>query len=719
MGGFMRIAHVWMEHARLNQTFTYDCGSFDVQAGMRVSVGFGNQTLVAFVDHVEDIPDRFAYEQECGYQLKSILDVIDVEPIFNSELMDLGKWMAYQTLSTVISCYQAMLPNKLKPKSSSGNIKKDIFVHFVKDVEGLTKKQIELLDMCRNGDVLRKDMRSVSISAFKNLLLSGAICLVEKEVEAKVGVFEQLEKPLALTAYQQKTFDEVCASDAICLLHGITGSGKTEIYLQLADKVIRNHEQVLILVPEISLTPQMVKRVQRRFGHQVAIYHSGLNDQKKYEQYQRVRKNEVSIVVGTRSSIFMPFSNLGLIIVDEEHDASYKQDSVPRYHCRDIAIERAKYHGAKLVLGSATPSLESYARALKGVYHLVSLTRRVYGDLPTCEIVDMSKEMRKGNDIISSTLYQSLKECLANGKQAILLLNRRGYTPILRCTECAHVMKCPHCDVALSYHKDDHVLKCHICGESFSANPICPSCHSKSWRFLGVGTQRLEEEVQRLFPQARILRMDADVSRKKGAHEKVLSAFERQEADILVGTQMISKGLDYPNVTLVGILQADALLSHSDYRCVEITFDYLVQASGRSGRGTDEGKVILQAYDASHYVMHTASKQDYVAFFRQEMQYRHLGQYPPYSYFVSIVVSSLDQNVVSQEAFEIKSWFVDKGISVLGPSELLKKQDLYRYRVLLRSKNLEETRQWVHMWYASYQNRKVKVAIDVNPLFLD
>ena len=465
---YMKIAHVWMEHSSLNQTFTYSCGSFDVQEGMRVIVSFSNQTLIAFVDSVEEV-DLIEFEAKIGYSLKTIISVVDNKPLFNKELMNLGKWMAENTMSTVIQCYQAMLPNKLKPKSNSGNIKKDIFVHFVKDVEGLTKKQLELLDMCREQDVLRKDMRSVSVSAFKNLLLSGAISLVEKEVEAVVEEIGELQKKLPLTNYQQRAFDEICGlnQSSVCLLHGITGSGKTEIYLQLADQYIVKNEQVLILVPEISLTPQMVKRVKMRFGNQVAIYHSGLNDQEKYEQYQRVRNHEVSIVVGTRSAIFMPFDKLGLIILDEEHDASYKQDSVPRYHCRDVAIERAKYHGAKLILGSATPSLESYARALKGVYHLVSLTQRVYGELPACEIVDMSKEMRRGNDIISSKLYASLQECLNQGKQAILLLNRRGYTPILRCSECAHVMKCPHCDVALSYHKDDHTLKCHICGESF------------------------------------------------------------------------------------------------------------------------------------------------------------------------------------------------------------------------------------------------------------
>ncbi|MDD6466608.1 MAG: primosomal protein N' [Erysipelotrichaceae bacterium] len=719
----MKLASVWMEHPsiQLNQTFTYMCGDFDVQRGMRVLVPFGNQQVVAFVDHVEETDlDQHTYEIENQIHLKMIIKMIDKEPILNEELMELGKWMADQTISNVIQCYQAMLPNQLKPKSTSGSIKKEVFAHYVKECESLTIKQKELLDVCKHQDCLRKDMYAKSVSITKKLIALGCIEWVEKEVEFVGEHVHDLEKPLSLTSHQQLAFQQIQSlpQDSICLLHGTTGSGKTELYLQLTQQYVQQKQQVLILVPEISLTPQMVKRVVRRFGNQVAIYHSNLSAQEKYEQYQRVRKQEVSIVVGTRSAVFMPFVHLGLIVLDEEHDGSYKQDSAPRYHCRDVAIHRAKYHQAKVILGSATPSLESYARAIKNVYHLVTLDSRVFGDLAKSQIVDMSQEIRRGNDILSSVLQQKLTRVLQQKKQAILLLNRRGYTPILRCSNCGHVMKCPHCDVALSYHKDDHRLKCHICGESYLADPVCPSCGQKQWRFLGVGTQRLQEEVQRLFPQARVLRLDADTSMKKGAHERILSAFERQEADILVGTQMISKGLDYPNVTLVGVLQADALLNRSDYRCVEMTFDLLVQASGRSGRGNAEGEVVLQAYDANHYGIQTAAKQDYLSFFHQEMQYRHFGQYPPYTYLISLVVSAKDKVKGYQQAQEMKEWFVQQQVQVLGPSELLKRQDLERYRILLRGKDLEKMKQLVRLWNQK-RNHKWIVSIDVNPLYLD
>lgn len=722
----MKLAYVWMEHSltQLNQVFTYLCGDFNVQMGMRVLVPFGNQQLLAFVDHVEDVNmSQEEYEQQHQLRLKRIDDVIDETPIFNQELMDLGKWMAHHTISNVIECYQAMLPNKLKPKSNHEMIKMDVFAHFVMDGEKLTPKQQELLNLCKQKDQLRKELYAKSVSITKKLIDLGCIEWVEKEVEYHPVIQECLEMPLPLTMEQQEAMDKIQSlpQEAICLVHGTTGSGKTELYLQLANVYVKKHQQVLILVPEISLTPQMVKRVVRRFGHQVAIYHSNLSSQEKYEQYQRVRKGEVSIVVGTRSAIFMPFVNLGLIILDEEHDSSYKQDRSPRYHCRDVAIQRAKYHHAKVILGSATPSLESYARALKNVYHLIHLKSRVFGDLAKTQIVDMSQEIRKGNDILSSVLKEKLYQVLKKKQQAILLLNRRGYTPILRCSQCGHVMKCPHCDVALSYHKDDHRLKCHICGESYPADPICPTCGQKQWRFLGVGTQRLQEEVERLFPNAKVLRLDADTSSRKGAHEKILSAFERHEADILVGTQMISKGLDYPNVTLVGVLQADALLSRSDYRCVEMTFDLLVQASGRSGRGIQDGEVILQAYDASHYGIQTAAKQDYLSFFHQEMHYRHLGQYPPYTYFISLVLSMKDKMEAYKQAHEIKDWFVQQNLQVLGPSELLKRQDLERYRILLRGKDLEYMKQLVHVWKKEQQKQKKRllVSIDVNPLYLD
>ena len=722
----MKLAHIWIEHpsAQLNQLYTYCCDGFVVQAGTRVKVDFGAQLVITgFVDSVENIDcTRSEYEGNKGYALKSVIDVIDDEPIFNEELMLLGKWLAKNTISSVISCYQAMVPSKLKPKSGAGSIKMETYARFVHTPDNLTARQSEVLSLCKDKDVLYKMMREESASITKKLLDLGAIELYEVEVEAKIYESET-ESEHKLTSEQHDALMKLknLNDNSVSLLHGATGSGKTEVYLQLASEYLKGDRQVLILVPEISLTPQMVERVKNRFGSKVAIYHSALSNQEKYEQYQLVKHNKVQVVVGTRSAIFMPFVSLGLIVLDEEHDNSYKQDNSPRYHCRDVALYRAKFHDAKVVLGSATPSLETYARALKGVYELIELPNRIHGNLATSHIVDMSKQMKSGYDIISKPLQDAIRDRLNNNQQVILLLNRRGYTPIIRCTECLDVIKCPHCDVPLIYHKDDTALKCHICGHSQSSKIICPNCNNNQWRYLGFGTQRLEEEVQRLFSDARVLRLDADTSGQKGAFDRILGAFARKEADILVGTQMISKGLDYPNVTLVGILQADALLSRADYRCVEVTFDLLVQASGRSGRGMMEGEVYLQVYDPEHYVIKTARKQDYISFFKQEMKYRHIGGYPPYSYFISIIISSTKQDIAHREVHEIKEWFNANDIDLLGPSELLKKQDFYRYRILLRGKDLEKMKEIVQLWYNSYLEKRVSVSvnIDINPLNLE
>ena len=721
----MLLANVWIEHpiAKLNQLFTYYYQDMKLQRGMRVRVSFNSQKLVAFVASVEKTDLTIAeYESINGFALSKVEEAIDSEPLLNDELLELGNWLAEDTISSIIACYQVMLPSKLKPRSSAGNIKHEVFVRFVKEVDNLTARQQEVLMLCKDEDVLRKTMNAHSSSITKKLLELEAVELIEKEVEAKL-ISVETETELVLTSDQKKALDDLTSQpqNSISLLHGATGSGKTEIYLQLAKSYLERKQQVLILVPEISLTPQMVQRVKKRFGSLVAIYHSGLSVQEKYEQYQLVRQNKVSIVVGTRSAIFMPFNDLGLIVMDEEHDGSYKQDNVPRYHCRDVAFKRAQTHQAKVVLGSATPALETYARALKGVYHLVELPNRINGNLAVSHIVDMSKEMRFGNYIISRPLKEAIRKRLDKKQQVILLLNRRGYTPILRCSECSHVMKCPHCDVALSYHKDDNSLKCHICGHVQSAKVVCPSCGNNYWSHLGFGTQRLQEEVASLFSDAKILRLDADTSRPKGAFDRILGLFAQGEADILVGTQMISKGLDYPNVTLVGILQADALLSRSDYRCVEMTFDLLVQASGRSGRGKAEGEVYLQVYDPTHYVIRTACNQDYLTFFNQEMKYRHIGKYPPYSYFISIIVSSNKQMDTFNQVEEIKKDLLETELDVLGPGELLKKQDLYRYRLLVRGKNLVEMKKKVTLWYKAHLESKPKgsVSIDINPLNLE
>ena len=460
----------------------------------------------------------------------------------------------------------------------------------------------------------------------------------------------------------------------------------------------------------------MIERVASRFGSHLAIYHSRLNAQQKYEQYQLVRQKKASVVVGTRSAVFLPFDDLGLIIMDEEHDSSYKQDSQPAYHCRDIAIWRGKYHHCKVLLGSATPTLESYARALKNVYHLLTLEHRINDSLPVTEIVSMKNEKQ---DILSDVLKEKIQDRLAKNEQVILLLNRRGYHNILRCKECGEVVKCPHCDLAMSYHYKENVMKCHTCGTMTRIPKVCPSCHSDSgFATFGYGTEKLLEVVQNTFKDARILRMDRDTTSKKDGHEKILKAFGNHEADILLGTQMIAKGLDFAGVTLVGILNGDEGLARTDFRSCEVTFDLLMQASGRSGRANKQGEVVIQVYDESHYAVTCAAKQDYVSFFKNEMKFRHIGNYPPYSYFISLTVYSLSEEKAEETALWLKN-ALHGNFKVIGVVKLLKIKDQYRSRILLKGKDLDEMRNEIRKLLDTDENRKKNIHIDVNPMVID
>ena len=713
------IVNIYIEHPvmQLNTTFSYfHQDKRKIERGMRVKVDFNGQKIVGFVDSTFEVDDLEKYQIQLGYQLKPIEEVIDREPIINNELYDLGLWMSRQTISPIISCFQSMLPSTLKPVSSA---RKAVMESWVKIIDEEVKQTYGF----EVDEILLKDFKEkVNDYRYRKLRNLGYIEVVRKEKRAEVEKFKVYDAPYNLTKQQKQAIETINNSENnIILLHGLTGSGKTEIYLQLAKQTCLQDRQVLVLVPEISLTSQMVNRFKARFNS-VAIYHSGLSAQEKYQQYTLVKEGKVKIVVGTRSAIFMPFKDIGLIVLDEEHDSSYKQDSTPRYNTRDIAIKRSETHNCKLILGSATPTLESYARAIKDVYKLVTLDKRINQDLPKSYLVDMSKEIRKGNYIISSPLLKAIEERLEKKQQVILLLNRRGYTPIVKCSSCSYVVMCPHCDVALSYHKDDDKLVCHVCGYSQSNDLTCPKCANKMWRNYGVGTQRLTEEIQRYFPQARLVRMDADSTRKKDAHSKILTSFEKQKYDILIGTQMISKGLDFPNVTLVGIFNADGPLHRTDYRSVETTFNLIVQASGRSGRSDNPGEVYVQAYDINHYGIRLAVKQDYITFFNNEMSYRHAGKYPPYTFMAAIMFVGKNDETIKDKAFEASDYFRnDSSIRVLGPSRLLKIKGEYRYRIVIKSKDKKQLIEKLWLWYEAQaiNKRQLSVQIDVDPYILD
>ena len=479
-----------------------------------------------------------------------------------------------------------------------------------------------------------------------------------------------------------------------CLIHGVTGCGKTEIYMELIAGVLKEGKQAIVLIPEIALTYQTVMRFYRRFGERISVMNSRLSPGERFDQYERARKGLIDVMIGPRSALFTPFPNLGIIIQDEEHETSYQSETVPRYLTRETAVKRGELEGAHVVFGTATPSVDAYYKAEKGEYRLFTIRKRVKtAALPEVSIVDLREELKKGNrSVLSNTLKDEMAQCLAAGHQMMLFLNRRGYAGFLSCRSCGQVIECPHCDVSLSLHRGGRLI-CHYCGYETTVPKTCPSCGSPFLRDFGIGTQQVETVVAREFPEARILRMDLDTTREKDGHEKILSAFANGEADILIGTQMIVKGHDFPNVTLVGILAADLSLHASDFRAAERTFQLLTQAAGRAGRGDLPGRVVIQTYDPEHYSIQAASEQDYEAFYRQEIAFRAIGGYPPAGGMLAIHASSEDEAYLSM-AMEYLKKFLDlleskTGIQVIGPGDetIARIQDVYRKVLYVRHPN--------------------------------
>jgi primosomal protein N' (replication factor Y) len=721
----MKILECWMEHPvrELDRTFTYLCEE-EVEPGSRVKVNFHNRHLIGFVESVEETDlSAEEIEKEKGYKIRMVDAVIDHTSLLTDELHDLAMQMKHDNICPAIACFQCILPAKLKPAGKVKTVVHETWAELSDQEVSLTPKQLEMyLYVKEKGKVLVRELRKKSPSITKALIDKGALVLTEKEREAASNAHVIRPSEVELTPRQKEVIAEINGSDdPVFLLRGVTGAGKTEVYLQLAAQVLQKGRQVLILVPEIGLTPQMIQRVTERFGDELAIYHSGLSDQEKYEQYRKVRTGQAAIVVGTRSAVFLPFDNLGLIVMDEEHDPSYKQENQPAYHCRDIAIARGKYHHCKVILGSATPTLDSYARGLRHVYHLVEMPERINRSLPVVTVVDMKEEGRKGGDLIlSSFLKEKMKDRLEKGERIILMLNRRGYNTQLRCRSCGEVLTCPHCDLAMSYHRQIRRMKCHTCGCEMPVPRVCPKCGSQEgFMTYGFGTEKLEAEVRELFPEASVLRMDADTTSRKNAHHKILQAFSEGKADILLGTQMIAKGLDFPEVTLVGIINGDNGLARTDFRSCETTFDLLMQAAGRSGRGTRQGEVIFQVFNPDHYAVIDAARQDYLSFFREEMKYRHIGQYPPYTYLISLLIKDRDQHKVDATSLYLKE-ALHGSYRVIGIIQLLKINDMFRSRIVLKGKNLEEMRADVRDVLLDHPKAVMaSVIVDVNPMTLE
>lgn len=581
-----------------------------------------------------------------------------------------------------------------------------------------------------------KEMKELGFStAFLNeAAKNGWLTFIEKEAYRDPFANQTFEKTtaLSLNAEQQVAVETILQSvqeqqSQTYLLEGITGSGKTEVYLQVIAEVLNQGKTAIMLVPEISLTPQMVQRFKSRFGEHVAVMHSGLSQGEKYDEWRKIERGEAEVVVGARSAIFAPIENIGVIIIDEEHEASYKQEETPRYHARDLAIWRSEYHHCPVVLGSATPSLESRARAQKNVYQRLRLTQRANqaATLPTIDVVDMRQEVENGNvSSFSMSLQEKLQERLEKNEQSVLLLNRRGYSSFVMCRDCGYVLPCPNCDISLTLHMDSKTMKCHYCGHEERIPYRCPNCGQDKIRYYGTGTQKVEEELQTLLPDSRILRMDVDTTRRKGAHEKILRTFGEGQADILLGTQMIAKGLDFPNVTLVGVLNADTALNLPDFRSSERTFQLLTQVSGRAGRAEKPGEVIIQSFNPEHYAIQLAKAQDYEDFYTKEMYIRHRGDYPPYYFTVQITASHPEENEAAKQMFQIARK-LKQGLSpqaiLLGPTPnaIMRVNNRYFYQVIIKYKQEPMLQPLLKEILTDTQRataRGLKLSIDAEPM---
>lgn len=700
-----------------------------ISQGSRVVVPFGPRKVQGYVLQLKD---KQATTEAATHKLKEIEHILDEFPPLTQELIELGKWMSLEYVCFLITALQALLPAVLKSKTKKivherkdGELetkyqvndkvtKKSIaMVSPIGSAEELAdeklqlsnraKKQKEIIEYFQNDPqpiplVELLEMCATTRSTVKQLEQSGILKIEQQEVGRdpyQDRKFVQTEA-LPLTKEQQNAFEEIrsCVVQGeykTFLLHGVTGSGKTEIYLQTIAYVMSKGKEAIVLVPEISLTPQMVERFKGRFGEQVAVIHSRLSAGERYDEWRKIRQGKVKVAIGARSALFSPFQNLGIIIVDEEHESSYKQEENPKYHARDVAIFRGQYHQAPVILGSATPTLESYARAQKGVYQLINLEERVQGrPLPKVEIVDMRSELHEGNrSMFSRVLFDKITHCLEREEQMVLFLNRRGFSTFVMCRDCGFVQQCPHCDISLTYHKVTQSHRCHYCGYSEKQVQQCPECESEHIRFFGTGTQKVEEELHKHFPGIRVVRMDVDTTQKKGSHERLLQNFRDQRADVLLGTQMIAKGLDFEKVTLVGVIAADSLLHLPDFRAAEKTFQLLTQVSGRAGRHQLLGEVVVQTYTPEHYSVIAAAEHNYLSFYQQEMNHRHQRGYPPYYYITLITFTHEDIPVLVRACEQSVQW-LKKQISVnsivLGPvaSPIPKIKDRYRYQCMIK-----------------------------------
>ena len=720
-----------VSNSEVDRIFDYVDGGLDVKKGDRVLVPFGNKKLEGFCI---DTAEKSDYDPA---KLKPIAAKLDDFSCISEEMLALMRFMKEKFYLRYVDCLRLFIPGQMR----GGRVRelKRLYVELSKDVseEEIKKliparahRQLELVEKLREGgeylSVITEEFGAATVKALED---KGIAVKTDKAVYRKPydGLKSEADR-VRLTDAQRQAVDKILGGDkTVSLLYGVTGSGKTEVYMNAIDRVLKQGKTAIMLVPEISLTPQMLRNFRARFSSGVAMLHSGLGPGERYDEWRRLLTGEARIVLGARSAVFAPVKNVGLIVIDEEHDASYFSESNPRYNTCDIARFRAEYNGGKLVLGSATPSIESFLLARKGEYSLVSLPDRIsrHG-MPKIQIENMSQELISGNNgIFSRRLEQELRKTVENGNQAILFLNRRGHSSFAMCKKCGYIAKCEDCDVTLTYHSVDNMLKCHYCGKRYKMLTQCPDCGSKEIRYGKIGTQRVVEELEKMFPGVGILRMDNETTTKKSAYLDILGAFKAKEAQILVGTQMIAKGHDFPDVTLVGILDADMSLYFSDYRSAERTFQLVTQVAGRAGRSDKEGLVILQTYSPSHYVYRYAKNYDYLGFFEKENNSREVTGFPPYSTILRVLMTGEDDETVKNCA---RNMFVDvRAYELENKNEFLFLQAMrspvariernYRYQILMRIKREYEDTVVREIYRIIDENkvRGVSVFAQINP----
>jgi primosomal protein N' (replication factor Y) len=705
----------------------------DVKIGSMVKVPFGNGNKLR-----DGIVVKIY--TAINSKLKEIDSVVGDKPVLSEELVSLALWLKERCFCTTYDCLKQMLPRGFGKIKSSTSKMVSLAVDSEDELPKLTPKQKSVVSLLFDIGSASVDevcsFCSVGVSVLKNLEKYGVVSFYDKEKYRNPYKSSQINvssTEINLTEQQQNAYDTfskmIDGDGGTGLLYGVTGSGKTQVYLKLIDKVIGDGKDVIVLVPEISLTSQAISIFNKRYGNNVAVFHSGLSLGERNDEYKRADRGEAKIVIGTRSAAFAPLHNLGLVIMDEEQEHTYKSERTPRYNAKDVANFRCKYNKALFLMTSATPSLECYSNAISGKYTLCEMNER-YGDatLPEVITVDMKDEMKKGNHSpISSKLKELLQETLDDGKQAILLINRRGYNTFIACNDCGHVITCPNCSISLTYHSYNNRLTCHYCGYTKTLDTVCPECNSVNIRYSGYGTQRIEDELTALFPSARVLRMDADTTTAKFSHDKMFSAFANHEYDFLIGTQMVAKGLDFPDVTLVGVVNADNSLYDENYNSSERSFDLITQVVGRSGRRDQQGKAVIQTINPYNECIEFASMQDYKGFFNNEILLRKSLIYPPYCDIVSVSFIGENENTVAlcAKAFldVLKEINNDNSMKliVLGPSpaKIFKINSQFRYKLSVKCRNSKNIRLMFNEILKKIAKMKeykdVAVSIDINP----